>query len=126
MEAKDLRLGNYIYCFKKHAYGIHTVDTSTFSNVIDDDNRNKQLFKPIPVSKERLLELGFKHDDIFANFTKKLEHGRILGFDIANKHVFMGQWTNDLFQSVFVAKCDYIHQLQNLYFSLTGEELTIN
>ena len=23
------------------------------------------------------------------------------------------------------AECDYVHQLQNLYFALTGEELTI-
>lgn len=33
--------------------------------------------------------------------------------------------SHNKFRDVFISKCDYVHQLQNLYFALTGNELTM-
>ena len=81
---------------------------------------------PIPLTKEILLKFGFN---------KEYQKGYI-GIDVCNSDFVltepfkMGEWqTNYTFQfetgSVPKFKeIEYVHQLQNLFFALTGEELT--
>ena len=70
--------------------------------------------QPIPVTEQRLLRLGFEYfidTEMYAigTFFIEKEHN--------NKFVVM---YDCLSKSV-----EYVHDLQNLYFALTGEELTI-
>jgi hypothetical protein len=66
---------------------------------------------PIPLTPEILLKSGFEAFDdgwyILESFT----------WNIYDKLI---RWNS------FQLKCQYLHQLQNLYFALTGEELEIS
>jgi hypothetical protein len=67
--------------------------------------------KPIPLTEERLLEFGFEKDVSKYNICWFLNHVYIWFVD--------GKYINELDLPI-----DYVHQLQNLYFTLKGEELT--
>ena len=116
MEAKELRIGNRILFDGK----ITIVNTRMLA-YINNANRLKNKidlisFEPIPLSEEILLKCGFKEngnrkrDFYFRNYCIEL-------FD--NSCNF---WIGD-FNDIEI---NYLHQLQNLYWSLTGEELEIN
>lgn len=114
MEAKELRIGNYIYLSDKEkiwqildGHEIDKADANPFT-------------EPIPLIEEWLLKFGFEFafgqayiplgDDNDGHLLKDPKLGWILD-DIEG------------FQIPLQPK--YVHQLQNLYFALTGNELTI-
>ena len=120
MEAEELRLNNWVnHCNKEVQITIHDLfDIAVF----EDD-----VFTPIPLTEEWLLKFGFN---------KEYQKGYI-GIDVCNSDFVlteplkMGEWqTNYTFQfetgSVPKFKeIKYVHQLQNIYFALTGEELIL-
>lgn len=118
MKASELRIGNLIV--NPHTKEICTVQAikpkykqrknqSTgeyfyFLDVIEYEGMNVtlDLFAPIPLTEEWLLKFGFK------------------------KSIHIDQWKKRGFGFIDVSnpQCAFVHQLQNLYFALTGEELT--
>jgi hypothetical protein len=124
MEARELRIGNFIsdmhasdggywkvWELKKETchYGLFTYK---YENL-----------KPIPLTIEWLEKFGFK-------LRNKEHYG-------TSYYMFLKEWSirhkikrgKDLFSlnmySNYVKYIEYVHQLQNLYFALTGKELTI-
>ena len=80
--------------------------------------------KPIPLTEEILLKCGFeiKPDSALPTFVYNgrldLQVEFMLGkysfrIEVENRH------------TTFVRVVDYLHQLQNLYFAITGEELRV-
>lgn len=69
-------------------------------------------FQPIPLTESELIKLGFKNYD--CEFTKS-------GFDI---YGFNDNTRFEFANHDFPIKIDFVHELQNLYFALTGQELT--
>ena len=87
---------------------------------------NKIEYKPIPLTEEHLFKFGFDkiENDIptyFKCFGNLIEDDYEFSFNI---YVDSEQ---SYFITIFGRKIiiKYIHQLQNLYFALTEEELTI-
>jgi len=77
--------------------------------------------QPLPISKEWLLKFGF-FENINHNPSWQLDVK--LGFSIWGR---IGKGFNVFVDSDEIGNpIKYVHQLQNLYFSLTGEELTTN
>jgi hypothetical protein len=75
--------------------------------------------EPIPLTEEILLKLGFKQNEQFkTNFKFYLKDNEI-EINIYNGN--NNSWLNDR----YVINLKYVHQLQNLFFSLCGEELTV-
>ncbi len=115
MDAKELRDGNY-YLAPCDSFGglevIHfELDLSyKFSNLLSD-------LEPIPLTEEWLVKFGFEHvgywysKDWFMN-----------GLNISIKH--QSATIGDREENV-IEYPKHVHSLQNLYFALTGEELTI-
>jgi hypothetical protein len=77
--------------------------------------------RPIPLTEEWLLKFGFKvnrqtkeENNIWRCYWTEghFEIEQIIGFFL---------WDNNCYGT----KIKYVHQLQNLYFALTGEELII-
>lgn len=120
VEAKELKIGNYVYYTKSFSgedvERIEVVDvdllkemerTSTFPRV-----------KPITLTEEILLKCGFEQrrkgfielsDDAFISFN--------------NNHLGVH---NDIYSDDIEYELPkYLHQLQNLYFALTNQELKI-
>ena len=114
MKANELRIGNFVETKR----GISKVFVLTIDNVVETENKEYDV-KPIPLTEEWLLKFGFEEyefeDEIF---------GYVLNdFGYVNEFQFMIRIFID-FEGILIQKpIKYVHQLQNLYFALTGEEL---
>ena len=78
---------------------------------------------PIPLTEEWLLKAGFEKS--FKNdywFSIKIGDKRLLVSILGN--IEIEKWDRTMIN--FLSICQYIHQLQNLYFSLCGEELVFS
>jgi hypothetical protein len=122
MKASDLRIGNYI---SPLGMGITVVEGfCLWDGLIQSSHfaeRGIEDFKAIPLTKEWLLKIGFE----FAVDTWYLN-----GFAL-----WETEWGDDkggtgigyfyeLREKGMMDKhIEYVHQLQNLYYSLTGEEI---
>lgn len=105
MKATELRIGNWVNDFAMES---HQVIHLTKDKII--------LETPIPLTEEWLLKFGFKHD----------------GYDYWNardEYFELAQYPTYFMHSINCHEYDdgveikYVHQLQNLYFALTGKEL---
>ena len=119
MKTTELRLGNYIateYLNKStfKVISIHS-DRIYFESVRENFKSDtiQNYIKPIPLTEEWLLRLGFESTNTYY-FSKCNLH---LQGDIRGFHLVISR--------IDGIKVKYVHQLQNLYFALTGEELTI-
>jgi hypothetical protein len=141
---KELRIGNYV----KGKYidlsdnepvevitkiiGIDSVGFSEYSVWVEDRNNNKtesyENLEPITLTEEILLRLGFNGDRysceyiytdviIYGEFTK--ENISVSVNPVTGKYSFLWMNYNLLRMDVL-----YVHQLQNIFYSLTGKELT--
>ena len=116
MEAKELRIGNLVYDINNKIIEIEEVlrYKISFSFKLGIGFAGYKSIKPIPLTEEWLIKLGFKEVNpkrgIISSFIK---NG--IQIDISNSG-------NYYYKNILILS---IHQLQNLYFALTGEELTI-
>jgi hypothetical protein len=108
MKPNELRIGNLV---------INREDYDVFEITEGWEIDNIGLYEPIPLTEEWLLKFGL---------TK--EKDRSMGFNYTNNSkkfkLVMYKGNYGVKRSNYY-KTEYIHQLQNLYFALTGEELTI-
>ena len=116
MNAQELRIGNYINWANRKS-DARILNLADFNIVCESLNNNEPYFKPIPLTEEWLLKFGFEKRGIRFN-----KNGLLLWLD-------MGRFVFALFESDSKIERNTllisVHQLQNLYFALTGEELTI-
>ena len=116
MKASDFRIGNWIIL---DGFGETLV---TGANLDDWDNLMKtQPIEPIPLDEEWLKRLGWTSE-----YTQK---GVSIGaFSIETNEdkslLDKGSYVvTTICGSFVIAWIDHVHQLQNLYFALTGKEL---
>jgi len=117
MKASELRIGNLVMDGKE----IEQVN----ARMIDMLVKIEADFDPIPLTEEWLLKLGFKqcgyemlswkHETLLPSFN--LDGINWADFDEPD-YQFLNYKVADE-----ILRIDYVHQLQNLYFVLTGEEL---
>lgn len=114
IKVEELKRNNYLFQKSRgiavqidNPRGLHLITAWGVDWPIED-------FDPIPLTPEWLERLGFIDDLPWAKGNFRV--------DSENRfHVVDGTG-----YSVIVARnIEYVHQLQNLYFALTGEELTI-
>lgn len=85
----------------------------------------------IPLTEERLLKMGFEnhspglyrikiHPDQARYLETMLTSKAFWDFTIIIEHIYKPEDTE-----VWIRACHYVHQLQNLYFALTSEELKL-
>jgi hypothetical protein len=123
MKESELRIGNLI--FDNHREIVVDVDINILRSIT---NNNPCLYKPIPLTEEWLLKFGFeklntKMSDCFV-FQKGL--WRVAIKDNIEKTYEWVLWHERISPPTWcLSRFEYLHQLQNLYFSLTGEELTV-
>lgn len=135
MKASELRLGNIVYYKNKQyeVYGrISPVEIDLDSESRDEHIPNVNLCKVqgIPLTEEWLLKCGFKVKHMMD--TQKYQiivfHNLKMGYLSFDFSLCIND-TNEyshLDNLVSISKpMKYLHQLQNLYYALTGEELEI-
>lgn len=105
MKAKELRIGNLV---KRN----NIVVVCDFMS-ISDCYQLPDEYEPIPLTEEWLVRFGWEKSGEW--FYKDYYEINLNGiFNPSDAHYTIH---NDI---------KYVHQLQNLYFALTGEELTTN
>jgi hypothetical protein len=124
MKAQDLRIGNLVnYKIvdkldeRKEWFELCEIDAVDLQ-VIDSD------YQPIPLTKEWLLKFGFKIYKDPETVFYEIRFDKIVNykFYISRKIGFgIFYYENDF----LITQIDSVHQLQNLYFALTNEELTL-
>ena len=133
MEAKELRIGNYVifrneYFFKKEKVGkveVRQITNKTvginhvnFGDLIAHDFDISEI-EPMPIDSDFLSKLGFvcvQENEIWqkiCNGTVSVVHY----FGYKDKFMYG-------FGSSPLLYFQHVHQLQNIYFAVTGEELT--
>ena len=76
-------------------------------------------FRPIPLTEQWLLDFGFGKDDFC---------GMYVSYELNLIKIIHDNKNNTLLVDNLIGKklfVEYAHQLQNLYFALTGEELQL-
>ena len=120
MEASELRIGNWVRLVSKDK------DFEITSGYEIDLGTESCDFEPIPLTEEWLERFGFKEFIDFGSHTGHYDKLPLCGFSysINTKKVMVMHKGNGISHWIDL-KVEYVHQLQNLYFALTGEELTI-
>lgn len=120
MEAKELRIGNYY-----NHHGEVVIVTPIVIKCIYESSEIEWC-EPIPLTEEWLKKLGFEEysDALGKHGLYDLKPLQGFTYSIHSKKVIIMQDGNSLSHKLN-KEILYVHQLQNIYFALTGNELTI-
>jgi hypothetical protein len=130
MKASDLRIGNLVDLGNRIAkvteinhLACVVVDLEETQDTIEDYERVKGII----LTEEWLVNLGFMAYIDFGVKMGTYDKVPLCGFTYSintNKVMIMHKGNNNSHWLDIEIK--YVHQLQNLYFALTGEELILN
>lgn len=113
MKANELRIGNLV----KIGGEISQLELCDFVDIYE--HKTIWQYEPIELTEEWLLRFGF----VANNYNYEFElHPLTLDCEYTDK----GEWITLYENTVLQSEIKYVHQLQNLYFALTGEELTLS
>ena len=129
MNATDLRIGNY------HFYRIvdDLDERKEYDEICQIDYGDLRIltefkdspeYKPIPLTKEWLLKFGFVKEERY--YARGVHQRLFSGLMNLKFDRLLQMWVFSVGRYSDITRIEYVHQLQNLYFALTGEELTIN
>lgn len=125
IKPSDLRLGNLLWYDKgKDPNSARVVIVTGIEKkevTVSDGNLTIVLFadelKGVPLTPEWLERFGFVWSDKYYRWRKRGERGQMFG--LFRPDSGDGVWTFPK----FTGELKYVHQVQNLYFALTGQEL---
>lgn len=110
VKSKDLRIGNFVYLF-------YDENEQSILKFEFDSGWNFDYIKPIPLTEEWLVKFGFETDKI----------------EWWNGNMTIGIFKDGLFFcpsgeiTLRIGKeIKYVHQLQNLYYSIFGEDIELS
>ncbi len=113
MEASELRIGNYY----EHDGEVKQVTPNT---ILDVWESKRSWCNPIPLTEEWFIGFGFRkvHGSTYTHYTKGFFNWYGVGSYISV------EFDNGISNYDLNTDCEYVHQLQNLYYVLESEELT--
>ena len=124
MKSTELRIGNLVngVLTNKHytidAWALREMENGNYQNSYDTETK---VFVPIPLTEEWLLKFGFeRHHADYANDIMYIKNVP------DNTEFEWGVYPNELGSGIQIQNRNilkYVHQLQNIYFALCGEEL---
>jgi hypothetical protein len=139
MKANELRIGNYV-----NNMGVMIkFDEADWDCIVSKafSQNPMERYEPIPLTDNWLLKFGFEssivtypNDGSVYSYTKNYLPNDIytdcyLNFLSNSRDATLRLWNNKKLNEVSfscpICMCQNVHQLQNLYFALTGQELTI-
>ncbi len=127
MKAQELRIGNWVRgVYNKQPFQVYPM---WFKQLPTDKDHNLIVnnWEPIPLTEQWLIDFGFEKKSWF---TKGIVIECVY-YQLADLIVYL---VDDFFEIEVVTKAgqfnlfkkwNHVHQLQNLYFALSGEELQL-
>ena len=132
IQAKDLRIGN-ILLYNGKQVSVAGISSPQQIRLYDGIGMDEWVFidqlSPVPLTDEMLIRFGLNvihgttsdKDAVYVDFKDyRLYLPRMDGFVKASLH-----YNADSIWYPCLRKLDYIHEYQNIIYSLTGEELTL-
>jgi len=123
MKIQELRIGNLVYLV--YPDGItHKVEiTGILPDKVFFKGKSSgfsmyEAISPIPLTEEILLKCGFDENMVLSTIEGEIRY-------YGDGDINIGGEDSCTLGMVYIAKCKYLHQLQNLYFALTGKELEV-
>ena len=131
MKANEIRIDNLLFYDTGESVETNFVDWEDIKMCYVDNEYFNEHYSAIPLTEDWLLKFGFKQNldkwfeiNYFTDCTLSAEKMGILINLCSNRCAILDTDTDQ--QSAMTAKrIYYVHQLQNLYHALTGEELTL-
>ena len=131
MKANELRIGNLVYWDIPQKKNVVHIISAILPNTLHTQpislGKHKD-YNPIPLTEEWLLKFGFElkeesfQDTLLDTFM--FHKDNIVDVEFSDKHKLL--YWHDNYTNVYHQEIKQVHQLQNLYFALRGEELTID
>lgn len=130
IKTNELRIGNYMYNFSNwNTIRITAKDILDFES--SSFNQRLVLFQPILLNDKILQKIGFEVNKPFIENKNTFREYMYRGF-VVRKFGLDNYYCvnhNDVFKgnniSMATKAIQYVHQLQNLFFALKGEELIL-
>ena len=121
LRTTELRIGNSILNHKGEIEKVKAIGIEGYVWFDEERNLSVELCQPIPLTEDWLLNFGWELDhnsnDLKSFINYKLDLDAI-NFSPSRNEFYYNCWEE--------SKCPkYVHELQNVYFALTGEELTL-
>ena len=121
LKESDLRIGNFIKVISStKTFDSFITQAKGYDIVrIEEKSFNHWNYEPVVLNEEWILKFGFKRieGNCERNYTNGVFHVFINSLNEVNFNFFPNfEWYK---------KIKYVHELQNLYFALTGSELTV-
>ncbi len=112
MKANELRIGNWIMESDGRIEPVWEIEAILVDNEMSVNDCPVSTIHPIPLTEEWLLRFAFYfiHGAYMTSGDMYLTYSSLNGWFINGNEKI---------------EIEYVHQLQNLYFALTGEELTL-
>lgn len=116
MEANELRIGNYLEFTDTMVCAVTSIRSKNEFVVNDQWSSYATEVRPIPLTEKWLLKFGFeKHGEWYC-----IRGNNMLSINVSIKHNKTTVGENEEYE---IDNMNFVHQLQNLYFALTGTEL---
>lgn len=119
MKASELREGNWVYkpeADEQTQIFAHGIAAFALRETIRKESE-PSMYEPIPLTEEWLFKFGLENGTTQA--LEKITCAKVM-YESWQKCCTLYSGHNCLH-----VKIQYVHQLQNLYFALTGEELEL-
>jgi hypothetical protein len=132
MKPQDLRVGSVIELLpEEKIVEATTVDITTYHDLYNRDSPNAKLYKPVRIKAEPLEKLGFKLykgfgfwelEEVQPSYIKLMLSGGEWYPSIAMCPELSFEYAGE----ATLCKIKYIHELQNIYRVLRGEDMDVS
>lgn len=121
IKSADIMIGSYFYYNHKIVF-IAEILKDKLVTIYDGSGMEKGTtlgcLSPIPLTEDILSKVGFDNDMVLPTVNGELQY-------YGNGRMAVGGYKSCTLSQLFISECKYLHQLQNLFKALTGNDLKI-
>lgn len=118
MKIQELRIGNWFIDYSNKPFQWDLEYSKLLTLERNRPDIDEVIKSPIQLTEEILLKCGFDENMVLSTIEGEIRY-------YGDGDINIGGEDSCTLGMVYIAKCKYLHQLQNLYFALTGKELEV-
>jgi len=119
---KELRLHNLVR--NKNTNTVEFITAIQNTEVLETNEIGYTIeeFEPIEINEDWIIKAGFKKVEYKDKYWYKLQIPNEFDLHLTSDNYINNEWRVNVVD--WNINCKYLHQLQNLYYTLSGQELT--
>lgn len=130
IQANELRIGNSVFINGEICPSIGysvIMDVAMKERGVKNEYLDSLTFEPIPITEELIVKYGFEKERSLEDVFVKVRNENSSPFILFSPNAYVAKYNNikDFYFNIerHIVTITHIHQLQNLYFAITKEEL---